>query len=411
MTRSHLTVQSLDRAGAVDLDAGDPLARFGDLFVGDDDRVIYLDGNSLGRLPLATQERLAEVVGKDWGQQLIRSWDTGWMTLPARVGDRLGQAALGAAPGQVVVADSTTVCLYKLVNAAVDARAGRDEIVVEAADFPTDRYVVDGIASRSGHSVRRFVADPINGPTADDVNAVVNDRTAVVVLSHVSYRSGAIVDMEGVNEIAHRAGALVVWDLSHSVGSIPVALDDSGADLAVGCSYKYLNGGPGAPAFIYARRDLQDAVRQPIWGWIGHRDPFAMGPTFEAAPGVAGLLSGTPPVLALTGVEEGVRLVEKAGIDAIRNKAVALTNFAVDVFDARLAGLGFTLASPRDPCRRGAHVSLSHPDARRLSADLIEHAVIPDFRGPDLIRIGLSPLTTRFTDVWDGLEVLRKLAS
>ncbi len=396
---------------AVELDAKDPLASFRDRFVADDPALVYFDGNSLGRLPSATQERLATVVAREWGQRLIRSWDEGWMSLPVRVGDRLGRVALGADAGQVVVADSTTVCLYKLVNAALDARPGRDEIVVEANDFPTDRYVVDGVAARHGCTVRQVVADPITGPTPDDIAAAVGSRTAVVLLSHVSYRSSAIADMAAINDVAHRAGALTLWDLSHSVGSIPVALDAAGSDLATGCSYKYLNGGPGAPAFLYVRRDLQTTVRQPIWGWIGHRDPFAMGPRYAPAQDIRGMVSGTPPILGLTGVDIGVGLLEDAGIAAIRTKGMALTDFAIDCYDAGLAPLGFELASPRDATVRGAHISLRHADARRLSAELIDREVIPDFRTPDLIRIGLSPLTTRFTDVWDGLEVLRGLAT
>lgn len=400
-----------NRELAVELDAQDPLASFRDRFADDDPGLVYFDGNSLGRLPRATQDRLGAVVAREWGERLIRSWEERWLSLPTDIGDRLGRVALGADAGQVVVADSTTVCLYKLLNAALDARPARDEIVVEVNDFPTDRYLVDGVAERRGLTVRRIAADPVTGPAPDDVAAVVGPRTALVLLSHVSYRSSAIADMAAINDVAHRAGALTLWDLSHSAGSVPVALDASGSDLAAGCSYKYLNGGPGAPAFLYVRRDLQASLRQPIQGWLGHRDPFAMAAGYAPAEGIRSMVSGTPPILGLTGVDVGVRLLEEAGIAAVRAKGMALTGYAIDCYDAGLVPLGFELASPRDTAVRGAHISLRHPDARRLSAELIERQVIPDFRAPDLIRIGLSPLTTRFTDVWDGLEVLRSLAS
>ncbi len=389
-----------DRGRAAELDAADPLAPFRARFA-IDDGLVYLDGNSLGCLPHATIERVAQTVST-WGSQLVRGWDQGWMELPVEIGDRLGAAALGAAPGQVVVGDSTTVCLYKLASAALDLRPGRTEIVIEIDNFPTDRYVVEGLAAARGLDVR-WLAD------LADIEAAIGPRTALVTFSHVNYRSAAIADMAAINALARDAGALMLWDLSHSAGSVPVLLDSDGADLAVGCTYKYLCGGPGAPAFMYARRELQDRLRQPVWGWLGRRDPFEMEQGFVAADGVRGLLSGTPPVLALSAVDEGVRLVAEAGIDAIRAKGIALTSFAIALADADLAPLGVTVASPRDDARRGAHVALAHPDARELCAALIERGVIPDFRGPDVIRFGLSPLTTRFVDVWDGARALREL--
>jgi kynureninase len=389
-----------DRERAAALDLADPLAPFRDRFAIDDGPV-YLDGNSLGCLPRATIDRLAETVST-WGAQLVRGWDQGWMELPVEIGDRLGAAALGAAPGQVVVGDSTTVCFYKLASAALDLRPGRTEILIDLDNFPTDRYVVEGLASARGLDVR-WLAD------LAEIPAAVGPRTALVTFSHVNYRSAEIADMAAINALAHDAGALVLWDLSHSAGSVPVSLDATGADLAVGCTYKYLCGGPGAPAFMYARRDLQDQLRQPVWGWLGRRDPFEMEQGFVAADGVRGLLSGTPPVLALSAVDEGVRLVAEAGIEAIRTKGIALTSFAIALADAEVAPLGVAVASPRDDARRGAHVALAHPDARELCAALIERGVIPDFRRPDVIRFGLSPLTTRFVDVWDGVEALRGL--
>jgi kynureninase len=241
------------------------------------------------------------------------------------------------------------------------------------------------------------------------LEGVVGPDTALVTFSHVAYRSGWLADMAAVNALAHEAGALTLWDLSHSVGSVPVELDDDGADLAVGCTYKYVNAGPGAPAFMYARNELQEELSQPIWGWLGRRDPFEMRFGFEPAEGVTGLLSGTPPILGMACVEEGVRLVAEAGIKAIRLKGRELTSFAVALASERLAALEVGIGSPRDRERRGSHVALTHPDAERLCAELIARDVIPDFRRPDVIRVGLSPLTTRFVDVWDGLEVLREL--
>jgi kynureninase len=398
------------RGTAVALDESDPLARFRDRFVltGDQD-LIYLDGNSLGRLPRDTAVRLAEVVQRQWGERLIRSWSEGWMELPRVLGDRLGETLLGAAPGQVAVADSTTVSFYKLASAALAARPGRREIVTDVDNFPTDRYVLESLAASGGAAIRWLTGDPHTGPTPEQVAGAVGPDTALVTFSHVSYRSAFILDMAGITDVAHAAGALALWDLSHSVGVIPVALDADGADLAVGCTYKYLCGGPGAPAFLYVRREHQPQLRQPIWGWLGRREPFEMAPGYQPADGIAAMLSGTPPVLGLTAVSVGAELVIEAGIAAVRRKAAALTEFAIGVSDELLAPVGVSVGSPRDSAQRGGHVALVHPDARALSARLIAAGVIVDFRAPDVIRIGLSPLTTTFTDVWEGLERLRQM--
>jgi kynureninase len=370
---------------------------------------IYLDGNSLGRLPLSTVSRLERVIASEWGKSLISSWGKGWMDLPVTVGDRIGAVALGAAPGQVVVGDSTTVCLYKLAVAALDARPERTEIVTDIDNFPTDRYVFEGLAGARGLSVRWLEVDPAAGPTAADVAALIGPRTALVSFSHVSYRSAHIAPMAEITALAHEAGALTLWDLSHTAGAVPVALDDDRADLAVGCTYKYLYGGPGAPAYMYVRSELQERLHQPIWGWLGRRDPFEMEPGFVPAAGIRGWLSGTPPVLGLAAVEEGVRVVGEAGMRPIREKGIALTELAISLADERLARAGVRVASPREAARRGAHVALAHPDARRLCTELGERGVIVDFRAPDVIRMGLSPLTTRFVDVWDAAEVLATL--
>jgi len=394
-------IASSSREAAAGLDLEDPLGAFRERFVIDPE-VVYLDGNSLGCLPRATAGRLERLVA-EWGRRGVRGWDEGWLELPLEVGDRLGAAVLGAAPGQTVIGDSTTVCFYKLVCAALDVRPGRSEIVTDLDNFPTDRYVVEGVARARGLRIVWLDGDP------ETVTSVIGPQTALVTFSHVSYRSARIADMARVNAVVRDAGALMLWDLSHSAGSVPLSLDGDHAELAVGCTYKYLNGGPGAPAYMYVRRELQDELRQPIWGWLGRRDPFEMAPGYEAADGMRAFLSGTPPVPALAAVDEGVKLVAEAGIDAIRAKGIALTETAIALADARLAEVGVRVASPRDPARRGAHVALAHPDAQELCARLIDRGVIPDFRRPDVIRFGFSPLSTRFVDVWDGVDALREL--
>jgi kynureninase len=399
------------RLDPASLDAVDPLAAFRDRFVFTDPGLVYLDGNSLGRLPRETVERLAEVVGEEWGGELIRGWNH-WIDEPGRLGDLLATDILGAGPGEVIVSDSTTVNFYKLARAALAARAGRRIIVTDRANFPTDRYVLEGLAIDGSIEIAWLDPDPVDGPRADEVAAVLDDHpddVALVTLSHVNYRSAAIADMAAITDLAHDAGALVLWDLSHSAGSIEVDLEGCRVDLAVGCTYKYLNGGPGAPAWLYVRRALQAELRNPIQGWFGRRDQFAMGQGYEPRPDIGAWLTGTPGILALAAAETGVRLVAEAGIERIRAKGVALTEYAIALVDERLATRGVTLGSPRDPTRRGAHVAIRHPAARRLTAELIEAGVVPDFRAPDSIRLGLSPLTTSFADVERGVAALERL--
>jgi kynureninase len=311
----------------------------------------------------------------------------------------------------VIVSDSTTVNLFKLASAALDAMPDRRTVVIARDEFPTDRYVLEGLARARGLTVRWIDDDPLDGPTVDDVAGALDRTVALVVLSLVNYRSAAIADLPGITARARDAGAVVLWDLSHAAGSITVQLDSDGADLAVGCTYKYLNGGPGAPAFLYLRRDLQERLRNPIQGWFGQRDQFLMGPTYQPAPGIRSWLTGTAGIPALVAVEEGVRLVADGGLERIRAKGIALTEYAIRLHDAWLAPLGFTLGSPRDPSRRGAHVAIRHPRASELTTRLIDRGVIPDFREPDSIRLGMSPLTTSFDDVWRGLSALRSLVA
>jgi kynureninase len=394
---------------AAELNAADPLAHLRSRFLDAPDVVAYLDGNSLGRPLAAAAEGLQRFVREEWAGRLIRGWTDGWMSWPEDVGDRLAAVALGAAAGQVVVADSTTVLLYKLARAALDARPGRREIVVDAGDFPTDRYVAEGIAAERGCELRWLRPDPAAGVTPELVAAAVGPATALVLLSHVSYRSGWLADAAAVTAVAHEAGALMLWDVSHSVGSVELALDAEGVDLAVGCTYKYLNGGPGAPAFGYVRSDLQDALRQPIQGWMGRLDPFAMGPGYVPAPGARRVVSGTPPILAMLPLRAHLDLLAEAGIAAVRAKSVRLTELAVAVADDLLAPLGVRVGSPRDPARRGGHVTLCHPAARDLVERLWARGVLPDFREPDGIRIGPAPLSTSFAELVRGLEVLREV--
>ena len=393
------------RADAERLDAADPLAPFRERFVIADPETIYLDGNSLGRLPLSTRERLQELTAQ-WGSELVRGWHE-WIDLPERIGDLLATDVLGASPGEVIVADSTTVNLFKLAGAVLDTRPG--VIVTDAENFPTDRYVLAGLARLHGRELRIFNADPLDGPQPDDVErACAGADVALVVLSHVAYRSGALADIERINEAA--ASTPVLWDLSHSAGAVPIELDGRGVKLAVGCTYKYLNAGPGAPAFLYVREAVQSELRTPIQGWFGQRDQFQMERPYDPAAGVRGFLAGTPTILALGAVEEGARLVAEAGVERLRAKASQLTELIVAMHDERLADLGFRLGSPRDPDRRGAHVSLAHEEAWPICRALIERArVIPDFRGPDSIRLGVPPLYTRFVDVHEALERLADL--
>ena len=399
------------RADAEALDRADVLAPFRDRFVVADPDLLYMDGNSLGRLPKATPERLRRVAEEEWGRGLVGAWD-GWIDLPLTIGDVLGHTMLGAAAGQVAICDSTSVNFYKLAVAALGARPGRSVIVTDRDNFPTDRYLLESIASRAGAEIRWIQGDPVAGPSVADVVAALDERVAFVTLSHVAYRSGALADMRGITAAAHDAGALALWDLSHAVGAVPVDLDGDGADLAVGCTYKYLNSGPGGPAFLYVRADLQERIDQPLWGWMGQHDQFDMGPRYQPAAGLRRFLVGTPPILSMVAAEEGIRLAAEAGIERLRAKGMAMTSYLVDLADAWLAPLGFSLATPRDPAGRGSHVGLRHADAWRVCRGAIERArVVPDFRTPDVVRVGPAPLYTRFVEVHDAMERIRDLVA
>lgn len=386
----------VSRDDALALDATDPLASWREQFdltapgvAGRE--LVYLDGNSLGRTPLRTFQRMDEVLRDEWATGLIRSW-ADWLDRPQQVGDLLAPL-IGAGPGEVTVHDSTTVNLYQVVHGAAALRPDRPVLAVDEHDFPSDRYVVDGIAAATGRAVRHGF------DRLDDV--------AVVVRSVVDYRTAEVVDIVAETARAHAAGALVVWDLSHAAGVLAVDLHAAGAQLAVGCTYKFLNGGPGSPAFTYVAHDLQPIMTQPIWGWFSQRDQFAMGPAYEPRTDIARMLIGTPSILALTGAEVGIGVSAAAGIGAIAAKASALTGLGIELCDQ----LGLSTCTPRDPARRGGHVSVVHPAARSLTDRLIERGIVPDFREPDLVRLGMSPLTTRFVDVFDGITVLADLIS
>ncbi|MCK2037836.1 aminotransferase class V-fold PLP-dependent enzyme [Microbacterium sp. SSW1-49] len=400
----------LDRARA--LDAADPLHAHLTAFADAPGVTAYLDGNSLGRPLRDTPEKLAAFVREDWGTRLIRSWDEQWMALPMELGDRIGRVALGAAPGQTVVADSTSVLIYKLMRAALRPSSGsgsaaRTELVIEAGNFPTDRFLAEGVAAETGMTLRWLEPDPVRGVTVDDVAAVVSERTALVSLSHVDYRSGALADMPAITDAVHAAGALMMWDLCHSAGVVPMQLDEWGVDMAVGCTYKYLNGGPGSPAFAYLRRDLQGVLRQPIQGWWSAADIFAMGPEYVPAGDIRQLLSGTPPVTSMLAMQGMLDLIEQSSIAHIRAKSVSLTDLAVEAYDAVLAPAGVRLLSPRESDLRGGHVTIGHPDFRAVTQRLWAEGIIPDFRFPDGIRLGLSPLSTSHIETVTGVLAVR----
>jgi kynureninase len=395
---------ALTREEAAAADAADALAAFRERFVITRPELIYLDGNSLGRLPREGRERMTGVLD-EWGDRLVSGWEE-WIDMPTRVGDLLAEGVLGARPGEVIVSDSTTVNLFKLCSAALDAYrlSAQGAVVTDRDNFPTDRYVLEGLAEQRGLTLRML-------DRVEELEDALRDGTvALVVLSHVNYRTGALADMRGLTEMAHRYDAHIVWDLCHSAGALPVDLREKGVELAVGCTYKYLNGGPGAPAFLYAAEEVQPRLRSPIQGWFGQRDQFEMDRSYEPVDGIGRFMAGTPGIADLAAVEAGVRITAEAGIGPLREKSVAQCELIVALHDEWLAPLGFELDSPRDASQRGSHVAIRHPEAWPICRALIERAdVIPDFRGPDTIRLGVAPLYTRYVDVWDAMDRLRGL--
>ena len=387
------------RADAAALDAKDELAFLRDEF-SLPEGVVYLDGNSLGALPRAAVTRVRDVVEREWGEGLVRSWNThGWIDLPARVAALLAPL-IGAGADEVAVADSTSVNLFKLLAGAVRLRPGRRAILSERENFPTDLYVAQGLSSVIGGVELRLV------PRAGLAGAL-DESVAVLMLTHVDFRTGAIHEMAEWTRAAHRSGALVLWDLAHSAGALPVDLAGCEADVAVGCGYKYLNGGPGAPAFAFVARRHHEAFETPLTGWMGHADPFAFDTRYRPAAGIARLLCGTPPILSLAALECGVETVSRAGVDRLRRKSMALTDLFIRLVEQECSGSGLALTSPREATARGSQVSLRHPEGYAIVQALIARGVIGDFREPDMLRFGFAPAYLRFADVWDAVAALR----
>lgn len=400
------------RADLEERDRNDPLAPLREAFDLPPD-VVYLDGNSLGPLPRRVAERVGEVVERQWGRDLIRSWNVhGWIDLARRVGDRIAPL-IGADRGEVVAADSTSVDLYKLAAAALEASAPQRRVVVsEHRNFPTDLYMIQGLsrtaAALSGSGSGRPVELRTIG-SRDALPEALGDDVALVMLTHVDYRSGELWDLEETTRRIHDAGALALWDLAHSAGAVPVDLDAAGADLAVGCGYKFLNGGPGAPAFLYVARRWQERLRSPLQGWMGHAAPFAFEPEYRPAAGIGRFQCGTPPILSLAALDAALELFDGLDPAALRTKSQALGDLFLELVDSECAGFGLEVACPRDGQRRGSQVSLRHPEGYAIVQALIARGVIGDFRQPDVLRFGLAPLYLRHVDVWDAVQHLREV--
>lgn len=398
--------QPITRPMAQALDLADPLAAFRQRFAIEENS-LYMDGNSLGRPPADAFGLVPEALSA-WRDNLILAWRE-WIRVPRRLGDMLATSVLEANAGEVIVGDSTTVNLYKAAAAAVAGQPGRRTVITSDDNFPTDLYVLQSLASQLSLNLKVLPADAVYGLATAELEAAIDSDVALVCLSHVAYRSGAMLDMAEVTRVAHSAGALILWDVSHSAGAVRVPLESSGADLAVGCTYKYLNGGPGAPSFVYVRASRLASLRQPLWGWFGHREQFQMAAEFEAAEGIEGFLVGAPAILSTVAIEPGLALIAEAGIDRLQAKGRTMTDLLVQLSDQWLIPHGFSVVSPRDSERRGSHVTLRHRKAKDIVRALIARGVTPDYRPPDMIRFGPAPLYTRFVDVWDALDKLRQL--
>jgi kynureninase len=391
---------TMTRIGLDALDRIDPLASLRERFALPDG-VIYMDGNSLGARPKAVAARVADVIEREWGDGLIRSWnDAAWMEMPGRVGAKIGRL-IGAEPDSVMVADSTSVNVFKLLGVALALRPDRKVIVSERGNFPTDLYIAEGLAAllARGHELR--LVEP------DAIEHAIDDRTAVVMLTHVNYHTGAMHDMAAITARAHAMGALALWDLAHSAGAVPVDLAGCAADLAVGCGYKFLNGGPGAPAFLYVAPRHQAAAIYPLTGWLGHAAPFAFERSFRPASGIHRAIVGTPPVISLAALEVGVDLALEAPIEAVRAKSLRQTSVFSGLVEQECASFGLHQITPVDPVRRGSQISLAHPHAYEIMQALIARGLIGDFRAPDVLRFGVTPLYLRFVDLWDGVQILQ----
>lgn len=403
-----------DREYALELDQNDPLASYRSKFVITDPNLCYLDGNSLGRLPHATVKVVGDFLSQEWGNEVVTGWSH-WIDEAQVAGDLLGRAVLGAAPGQVLVCDTTSVNFYQLCVAAIKARPRRKTIITDAANFPTDRYILDGIAKQFGlNLVIIDNEDPAIAEneliTAELLEKYMSEDVALVTFEVIQYRSGARTDIQSITDLARSYGALVVWDASHAAGAIEMNFDQCGVDLAVGCTYKYGNSGPGSPAWLYVNKKIQRDLQVPIQGWFGNEDQFGMGPHFEKADGIRGFQIASPSIIGIRGVQVAFSMIEEAGIDVIAAKAALGTQMMIDLFDEWLAPLGYTLLTSRNPKERGGHISIGHPDAARICVALRKFAnVIPDYRTPNAIRLAIAPLPTSYVEVWDGFQRIRDL--
>lgn len=398
------------------LDREDPLARFRDEFHFGDQELIYLDGNSLGRLPRQTKNRMDKLVLQEWGDGLIRGWNEGWLELSTRLGGKIARL-LGAREDEVLVCDATSLNLFKLTIAALNYQGKRSGIITDELNFPSDLYILQGIVDLLGdpYKLEMISSDDSIGINPESIRRILNENTALLSFTHTYYRSSFMQDMKRVTSLAHEYGALILWDLSHSVGSVPVELNSCNADLAVGCTYKYLNGGPGSPAFLYVRKDLQEKLQQPIQGWLGSSEPFEFSPSYEPSRGITRFQVGTPPILSMASMEPGIDLLLEAGMDALREKSIRQTEYLIALFDEWLVPLDFNLASPRDPEHRGSHIAIQHPKAREITDALIrgensESPVIPDFRQPNNIRLGIAPIYNSYMDVFAGMRRIKEIA-
>jgi kynureninase len=403
-----------DRAYALELDKNDPLAHYRSKFVITDPNLCYLDGNSLGRLPHATVKAVSDFLSQEWGNEVVTGWSH-WIDDAQVAGDLLGRAALGAGPGQVLVCDTTSVNFYQLCLAAIKARPGRKTIITDAANFPTDRYILDGIAKLL--DLNLVIINNEDSTIAENelvtpelLEKYMSEDVALVTLEVIQYRSGARSDIPSITGLARSYGALVVWDASHAVGAIEMNFDDNGVDLAIGCTYKYGNSGPGSPAWLYVNKRVQKELQVPIQGWFGNEDQFGMGPDFVKANGIRGFQIASPSIIGIRGVQIAFEMIAEAGIDAIASKAAMGTQMMIDLFDEWLAPLGYTLLTSRNPKERGGHISIGHPDAARICIALRKFAnVIPDYRTPNAIRLAIAPLPTSYVEVWDGFQRIRDL--
>ncbi len=404
---------------AEELDHQDPLSGTRDHFIIEDPDLIYLDGNSLGRLPTATPGHLENVIQNEWGQELIGSWNKGWFEKPQTLGARIA-ALIGARSDEVLVCDTTCINLFKLTVAAMRAKPDRRQIISDELNFPSDLYVFQGAIDLlgKGHTLDLIPSADSIHITDQAVEEAISEETAVVALTHVAFKSAFMYDMAWVTRLAHEAGALMLWDLSHSIGAVPLDLARSEVDLAVGCTYKYLNGGPGSPAFLYVRKELQEALNPPIWGWFGTHDPFAFNLGYETGEGISRFLVSTPHILSMAAMEPALELLLEAGQLPLREKSIQQCEYLIHLFREWLEPLGYQLGSPEDSAKRGSHVSLRHPEAYRISRAMISPdpavtniRVIPDFRAPDNIRLGIAPLYTRYQDIYRGIKRMRDIVS